>query len=523
VVLPASDPGRFNLEIDGVTAGTGADVGNGGTTGPIVLATGSHSVGETAGTGTSLADYTSSISCSNGAAAANAGPLQVEVTSNTAVTCTVTNTRQTGTLTVNKVVSPGSDSGLFNLQIDGSTAGTGANVGNGGSTGAIPVVTGAHTVGETAGTGTMLADYSSNISCSDGTVLMGSGGPLQVNVPNSINVVCTITNTRRTGTLTVNKVVSPGSDLGLFNLQIDGNTAGSGANVGHGGSTGAIPVNAGIHAVGELGGTNTSLADYISSIDCGGGVAIAGPGPLLVPVSDGGNVVCTIVNIRRTGTLTVNKVVSPAADPGLFNLQIDGNTAGSGANVGNGGTTGTITVNTGAHSVGEIAGTGTSLADYTSSISCTGGAAAANAGPLQVNVTDSLNVVCTITNTRISECPPTTRIAHSRGNPCTREDPEDPTVDPTVDPTMDTPSVPGPAAPTVDPEVAGAGDTKPLQPVDQVLGSNTEQPAPADPGLLGGFLPRTGAGIAGQAMLALLLMAAGLSLRLARRRRSPQA
>lgn len=39
------------------------------------------------------------------------------------------------TLTINKVVVPSDDSGKFNLQIDGSTAGTGANVGNGGTTG----------------------------------------------------------------------------------------------------------------------------------------------------------------------------------------------------------------------------------------------------------------------------------------------------------------------------------------------------------------------------------------------------
>src|SRR5207247_6005409 len=63
--------------------------------------------------------------------------------------CTITNTRH-ATLTVNKVLNPAGDTGKFNLQIDGSTAGTGASVGNGGTTGAIVVTIGAaHTVSET--------------------------------------------------------------------------------------------------------------------------------------------------------------------------------------------------------------------------------------------------------------------------------------------------------------------------------------------------------------------------------------
>lgn len=60
-------------------------------------------------------------------------------------------------IAVNKVLAPSSDAGLFNLQIDGVTEA--ANVGNGGSTGAVEVSEGAHTVGETAGTGTNLALY----------------------------------------------------------------------------------------------------------------------------------------------------------------------------------------------------------------------------------------------------------------------------------------------------------------------------------------------------------------------------
>jgi len=48
VVVPGTDPGKFNLTIDSLTLGAGADVGDGGTTGPVAVSAGNHTVGETA-------------------------------------------------------------------------------------------------------------------------------------------------------------------------------------------------------------------------------------------------------------------------------------------------------------------------------------------------------------------------------------------------------------------------------------------------------------------------------------------
>ena len=98
------------------------------------------------------------------------------------------------------------------------------------------------------------------------------------------------------------------------------------------------------------------------------------------------------------------------------------------------------------------------------------------------------------------------------------------------DTTVNDPYVP---APTADPQTDVAGKTTPVSPVGdqpQVLGGETERtapaptasPAPAEPGLLGGLLPHTGAGILGEATLAMLLMAAGVVLRLFRRRPAEQ-
>ncbi len=59
VVIPANDTGRFNLQIDGLTRAT--DVPNGGSTGPLVVSPGVHTVGEIAGTNTGLTNYSTVI------------------------------------------------------------------------------------------------------------------------------------------------------------------------------------------------------------------------------------------------------------------------------------------------------------------------------------------------------------------------------------------------------------------------------------------------------------------------------
>ena len=66
----------------------------------------------------------------------DAGPLTVSVTTDSDIVCVITNTRETGKLEVQKDLSPRTDGGLFNLQIDGSTDGEATNVGDGGSTAA---------------------------------------------------------------------------------------------------------------------------------------------------------------------------------------------------------------------------------------------------------------------------------------------------------------------------------------------------------------------------------------------------
>src|SRR5207247_1270540 len=124
-----------------------------GTTGAVQVGLGAHTVGETAGTGTRSAE------CRVGEVWGDcAADGTVSLTAGQSKTCTITNTRRP-TLTVNKVCAPTTDGGHFNLQIDSATAGTGLSAVCGtGTTGAVQVGLGAHTVGETAGTGTLLTD-----------------------------------------------------------------------------------------------------------------------------------------------------------------------------------------------------------------------------------------------------------------------------------------------------------------------------------------------------------------------------
>src|SRR4029078_9077188 len=122
-----------------------------------------------------------------------------------AIVCTITNTRKTGTIKVIKDFV--GTAGKVNLQVDTVTKAT--DVGDNGTTGFVTVDTGNHSVGETAGTGTSLGDYNSTVSCvnASSTVVASGTGTGLSNIPvgEGDAIVCTITNTRKTGTLNVYK------------------------------------------------------------------------------------------------------------------------------------------------------------------------------------------------------------------------------------------------------------------------------------------------------------------------------
>ncbi len=98
------------------------------------------------------------------------------------------------TITVTKhLISSSLDPAKFNLRIDNITYA--ANVGDGGTTGAITVLPGTHTVSETAGINANMSNYQARIACSDGSAVYGTS--LQVTVALGDQLNCTITNTRK--------------------------------------------------------------------------------------------------------------------------------------------------------------------------------------------------------------------------------------------------------------------------------------------------------------------------------------
>ena len=397
---PTTDPGLFDLKIDGTAYAQ--NVSHNGTTGSQTVAAGEHTVTETAGSNspTALSDYEGSLACqdSQGDVASTDG--KVQVADGQAVTCTFTNTRKTGTLTVKKSLDPTADPGLFDLKIDGTAYAN--NVGHDGTTGAQTVVAGEHTVTETAGSNspTAITDYNSKLACQDknGPVVVGQDGKLDVDGKQA--VTCTFTNTRKTGTIAVKKSLDPTTDPGLFDLKIDGTAYAQ--NVGHNGTTGDQTVAAGEHTVTETAGSNspTALSDYNAKLACQDAQGDVASTDGKVQVADGQAVTCTFTNTRKTGSLTVKKSLDPTADPGLFDLKIDGTAYAQ--NVSHNGTTGDQTVVAGEHTVTETTGSNspTTLSDYNAKLACEDKNGPVTSTDGKVQVADSQAVTCTFTNTR---------------------------------------------------------------------------------------------------------------------------
>ena len=83
---------------------------------------------------------------------------------------------------------------------------------------------------------------------------------MTVNVTDGSDIVCTITNTRKTGKLEVVKKLNPTTDAGRFDLRIDNTVEKDEA--AHNGTTGEKTLNTGNHTVSETADGETTLTDY---------------------------------------------------------------------------------------------------------------------------------------------------------------------------------------------------------------------------------------------------------------------
>ena len=125
-LVPSTDGGRFDLNIDGgVPDATG--VGDGGSTDPVPVSpkTG-HSVSETAAEGTDLTDYDSATACTrDGDSIPNLDPSNITVGLGEAVVCTITNTRKAAELAVTKsapAVAHDGDTIIYGIKVTNTGA-----------------------------------------------------------------------------------------------------------------------------------------------------------------------------------------------------------------------------------------------------------------------------------------------------------------------------------------------------------------------------------------------------------------
>jgi len=180
ICVPANDGGLFNLTIDGQTK---PDVACGHTFGPVAVAPGQHLVSESAGTGTSLSDYTTSV----GRSCAPDG--SITLAAGATATCTITNVRndapskETGTVEIQKQCSPAGTTGQFQIEFDGQPF----LMSCGQSTGQVEIAVGDHQIGEVAvQDSTSLFETTIGGDCAaDGSFTLSAGQ----------HVTCVVTNT----------------------------------------------------------------------------------------------------------------------------------------------------------------------------------------------------------------------------------------------------------------------------------------------------------------------------------------
>jgi uncharacterized repeat protein (TIGR01451 family) len=286
--------------------------------------------------------------------------------------------RAQGTIEVKKVLSPATDPGKFNLAVDVETQAS--NVGDGGTTGQVTVWAGDHTASEAAGTATDLANYSSTYSCSNGQE--GTGISISdITVSAGDHIVCTFTNTRNTGTITVIKQVvnDNGGTAAVsdFNLYVNGDTVTS--NVAN---TYNTAVSYAVSEDTKAGYTQTSLICTLAGL------------PIAVPftLQTGQNIICTITNDDIGPKLIVKKVVDNGItnltkESSDFTMNVDATNVSDSSFAGSSSGT-TVTLDAGSYSVTEGSHSGYTM---TASVDCT--------GTVEIGEVKT----CTITNTAIED------------------------------------------------------------------------------------------------------------------------
>ena len=286
---------RFNLEIDGNTAGGAAAVGGDDTTGTIAVSPDRHTVGESAAGKTNLDDYAVQIVCVSGGqpvAEAASSSVSVTVQRGEDVLCTITNTNKSDV----KLVAPELECVVF----DGGTpeqAVWGYQNDN-----EFPVEV---PIGTANGFAPAPENRGQPTLFQPGRLM----GAFQTPFAGAATLAWTLAghtvtassaSTHCTAIIELRKVLAPADDPGVFNLLLNGQVLATGGN---GTTAGPYTVGVGEGTVSETAGPGTNLSDYESTVTCtrNGTVEVSVTGTKVDgAVANGDFVVCTFTNVRIT-------------------------------------------------------------------------------------------------------------------------------------------------------------------------------------------------------------------------------
>ncbi|HEX6659944.1 MAG TPA: hypothetical protein VF065_17755, partial [Ilumatobacter sp.] len=304
------------------------------------------------------ANYNSSLTCGAHAitysAGARTGSIAIAPADEAStVTCTYTNTRKSATLTVEKTWNDPVGGPSVTLAASGGlTAGLSGTTSSTSPTNLVAPNAPTMTIfaGETINVSETFADavtagmFDTTLSCAAPSTIANVVSGAIVLGSDPVNTTCTFDNVRKSAILTLQKSWSKGDESDKVVLSIDGTgpIVTATATVPDGGEglsadTVSLTVYAGENVLlSEILNANNVGTYTISSFDCDDGTADAwstGDNNLVLSLLNGGDVAdaitCTVSNVRKASTLTLQKVwIDPASGPAAVTL----NAAGSDAN-----------------------------------------------------------------------------------------------------------------------------------------------------------------------------------------------
>ncbi len=356
------------------------------------MAPGSYTVTETGETGWTLDDLTCVDPSNNTTTDLSGGTAVINLSAGETVTCTFSNSRDTGTVVIQKEADPEDDTEFtFTANFNGGGDIFGLSDPSNNILQFDDVPTGSYLVNEAAEPGWTL----DSITCDDTNSTGNTGtGQATINVEKGEVITCVFENSLDTGTITIVKDAIPADDTEFdFTEDIDG----SGFTLQDPSNTSITfnDVTAGSYTVTETLPLGWSVS--VGCVDPDNGSA-TGMATATIELDAGETVTCTFTNTRDTGTITIVKDATPADDTAFdFAEDIDG----SGFTLQDPSNT-SITFNdvpTGSYTVTEIGLAGWTLdgitCDDANSTGDTG------TGTATINLEDGETVTCTFSNSQL--------------------------------------------------------------------------------------------------------------------------